>query len=337
MVYTFGLVKHANIRYRDSLIRLGRYELTAMLHALSLDCDVKAESAGGADFLTFRCRNLSEEELSFLSGHSTAVFFAEKTDSGLLRPVDAGKSGYLGEDLPEILKYKGKTSTSFLRLMINVARSVSGFSLSSDPLTVIDPVCGKGTACFCAVQSGMNSVGLDLDRKAVHEACDYFSRYLKINMLKHTCRKSSETAGNTSLPVVDFVFADTREHYILNRTRFLRLATGDTEMIAYLCRRFPGHLLIADLPYGVQHAPQFGAKPESFSSLFSRALPAWKKALLPGGVAAVSYNTLTFPTIQVSEIARSAGWIPCKIDFCTHFCHEVEQAVVRDVIFLINR
>ena len=148
---------------------------------------------------------------------------------------------------------------------------------------------------------------------------------------------AAETAGNNSLPVVDFVFADTREHYILNRTRFLRLATGDTEMIAYLCRRFPGHLLIADLPYGVQHAPQFGAKPESFSSLFSRALPAWKKALLPGGVAAVSYNTLTFPTIQVSEIARSAGWIPCKIDFCTHFCHEVEQAVVRDVIFLINR
>ncbi len=337
MVYTFGLVKHANIRYRDSLIRLSRYELTAMLRALSLDCDVQTESSGGADFLSFRCRELSAEELCFLSCHSSVVFFAEKTESGLLRPLDTRKSGYLGEDLPEILKYKGKTSASFLRLMINISRSISGYSLSSEPLTVLDPVCGKGTSCFCAVQSGMNSVGLDLDRKAVREASDYFSRYLKMNMLKHTCRNGSETAGKSSVPVTDFVFADTREHYLEKDTRFLRFAAGDTALAASVCRRTPAHLLIADLPYGVQHAPQSGGKPESFSSLFSRALPSWKKALLPGGAAAVSYNTLTFPTKQVSEIARSAGWVPCESDFCTHLRHEVEQAVIRDVIFLINR
>ena len=156
-------------------------------------------------------------------------------------------------------------------------------------------------------------------------------------MLKHSRRNGSETAGKVSVPVTEFLFADTREHFLKNDTRFLRLATGDTALASYLCRRSPAHLLIADLPYGVQHAPQFGAKPESFSSMFSRALPCWKKALLPGGVAAVSYNTLTFPTKQVSEIARSAGWIPFESDCCTHLCHEVEQAVVRDVVFFINR
>ena len=337
MIYTFGLVKHANIRYRDSLNRLGRYELLAMLHALSLDCDVQIESMGAADFLTFRCRELSEEELTYLCFHSVAVFFADKTDSGLLHPMDVSRPGYLGEDLPEILKYKGKTSSVFLRLMINIARSVSSFPLSGVPLTVLDPVCGKGTACFCALQAGMNSIGLDLDKKAVQEACEYFQRYLKTNLLKHSVQKSSETFGQSAVQVTDFTFADTKTHYQQNDTRFLRLAHGDTAIAPVLCRHSRVHLLIADLPYGIQHAPQFGTKPESFSSLLGRALPQWKKAMLPGAVAAISFNTLTFPKKQVLEIASSAGWIPVETQYTAHLRHEVEQAVVRDVVFLMNQ
>ena len=336
MVYTFGLVKHANIRYRDSINCLSRCELLAMLRALSIDCDVRNESYGGADFLTFQCRELNEDELHFLSGHSAAVFFSEKTADGLLRPIDTAKACYLGEDLPEILKYKGKTSPSFLRFMINLARSLSAFTFSPQPLTVLDPLCGKGTTCFCALQSGMNSIGMDLDRNAVREASDYFSRYLKLNMLKHTSRRSSETAGKTAVPVTDFVFADTKEHFLQKDTRFLRLAAGDTSLVSCLCRHTPVHLLIADLPYGVQHSPQSGTRPESFSSLLTRSLPSWKKSLLPGGVAAVSFNTLTFPAKQVREIAVSSGWIPCDSEFCIHLRHEVEQAVVRDSVFLIN-
>ena len=62
MVYTLGLAKHANIRYRDSLHRLHRCELISMLHAISADCEVAVESLGGADFLTFECRSLSARD-----------------------------------------------------------------------------------------------------------------------------------------------------------------------------------------------------------------------------------------------------------------------------------
>ena len=86
MVYTFGLAKHANIRYRDSMNRLHQCELVSMLHALSLDCDVAAESLGGADFLTLECRPLSPDELTWLSGHSAIVFMGEKIN-GLIRPL----------------------------------------------------------------------------------------------------------------------------------------------------------------------------------------------------------------------------------------------------------
>lgn len=336
MVYTFGLAKVSNIRYRDAANRLSCCELSAMLHALSVDCEVKVESIGGADFLSFESRVLSADELERLRSHSSVFFMAEKEPDGRLRPLDGGPSMYLEEDLPEILKYKGKTSASFTRLMINIALSLSPFFSSSSPLTLLDPLCGKGTSCFCALQAGMNAVGLDLDQKAVRESVDYFSRYLKVHQLKHTKRSVSETFLKASLPVTEFVFADTREHYQQDQTRSLRLAVGDTVLAPALCRRQPAHLLVADLPYGVQHAPQFGHKPESFRSLLARALPQWQKALQPGGVAALSFNTLTFPTQQVIDIARDAGWTLCEGAFLNHLRHEVEQAVVRDVVFITN-
>ena len=333
MVYTFGLAKYANSRYRDSANRLSRCELIAMLHSLSVDCDVSVETLGGSDFLTFECRQLSDHELLWLSGHSSVVFLSENV-GGMLRPL-SGPAPNPFEDLPEILKYKGKTSAAFTRMMINMARSLLPLSAPL-PLTLLDPVCGKGTACFCALEAGMNAMGLDIDHKAVKEAADYFSRYLKLQYLKHSVRNYSETLGKASLPVTEFVFSDSRDNYQLGVTRSLRLASGDTAMVYALCRRHPVHLLIADFPYGVQHAPRYGTKPESFRALLGRALPEWKKALAPGGVAAVSFNTLTFPRREVLEIVNASGFIPCDSEEYNHLRHEVEQAVVRDVVFMMN-
>ena len=334
MVYTFGLAKYANSRYRDAANRLSRCELLAMLRSLSIDCDVTVEALGGSDFLSFECRPLSAEELAWLSGHSSVVFISENV-RGLLRPLPSGTDPNPFEDLPEILKYKGKTSAAFTRMMINMARSLLSFSPSL-PLSLLDPVCGKGTACFCALEAGMNAIGLDIDHKAVKEASDYFLRYLKLHYLKHSVKSCSETLGKTSLPVTEFVFSDSRENYQQGLTRSLRLASGDTAAAYALCRRHSVHLLIADLPYGVQHAPRFGNKPESFRALLSRALPEWKKAMVPGGVAAVSFNTLTFPRKEVLDIAVSSGMIPCENEIFSHLRHEVEQAVVRDVVWMIN-
>ena len=149
----------------------------------------------------------------------------------------------LVEDLPEVLKYKGKTSVPFLRMMINVALSLSPYALSGDPVTLLDPVCGKGTSCFCALQAGMNAIGLDIDKKAVREAGDYFARYLKFHLLKHSVCDLSETAGKASIPVREFVFSDTREHYQAGETHVFRLAACDTGYADVLCRHRPVHLL----------------------------------------------------------------------------------------------
>ena len=333
MVYSFELIKHANIRYRDSLSVLAQCELFSMLLHLGISCDLNLEELGGSRFLTFECRELSEEELSFLSGHSAVVFLAEKTGD-YLRPLSFPDQAYLPDDLPEVLKYKGKTSAAFSRMMINTAAALTPFH--DHPFTFFDPLCGKATGCFCSLAAGMNAVGLDYDRKSVLEASDYFSRYLKFHKLKHEKTARSETFGNQSIPVTEFVFADRKEHYTAGDVRKLTLAYADTAESPALFRKKQAHIISADLPYGIQHAPMSGSRPEPINDFLRRILPVWKSILKPGGVIALSFNTLTLPTTFVRNALVSAGFHLPKSNLFTGLCHEVEHAVIRDVVFALN-
>ena len=336
MVYTFELIKHANIRYRDSLCLLARFELSVMLRSLSIFTEITEETIGGAAFLTFTCRELSESELVFLSGHSAVVFMAQK-EGPLLRPLSVPSEAYLPDDLPEILKYKGKTSVTFTRMMINVAVSLSSFSPADAPLLLFDPICGKGTTCFCALTAGMNAVGLDADRKEIREATDFFTRYLKYHRLKHTVSERSETLGKETIPLIGFTFANSRENWQLGNLRHLTFACADSGLSPALFRRHPAHILVADFPYGVQHGPSSpGNYPETLQHLLHRLLPVWKKTLLPGGAVALSFNSLTLNTSLVRDEFRQAGFVLPDGKDPSDLRHSVEQAVVRDVVFALN-
>ena len=290
---------------------------------------------GGSRFLTFECRELNEKEIEYLSGHSSVVFMAEKT-GGVLRPLPVSGNGYLPGDLPEVLKYKGKTSAVFTRMMINTALALSPFSHTVSPLVCLDPVCGKGTSCFCALLAGMNAVGIDMDHKAIREASDYFSRYLRFHRLKHERNERSFTADQRAVPVTEFVFADTKEHYQSGNTLSLKLACADTMDCSVLFRKEKAHIIVADLPYGIQHAPRSGSSLDSLHHFLTRVLPAWKKALVPGGVIAVSFNTLTLPSKAVADAFDKCGFrMPVNPVF-SDLRHEVEHAVVRDVVFAFN-
>lgn len=334
-VYSFQLIQHTNIKYRESLDRLGCNELSAMLFSMGINSPVHIEKLGGASFMLFDCDALSPEQIRIISGHSAITFMATM-ENGLLRPLERPRLDYLEEDLPEILKYKGKTSATFTRAMINVALSASAFQFAKQPLTVLDPICGKGTTAFCALQRGMNAAGVDIDTRALKESADYFERYLKYHGLKHSMKKVSETVGKTSVPVTKFVFAGSKEDWQANNNRMFNLYQADTALTENLFRKNRAHLIIGDLPYGIQHAPVSGSRTESFTSLLNRVLPSWFNALLPGGAIALSFNTLTLPTQKVQDCLRSAGFELCEGPGFTGYRHEVEQAVVRDAVFAVR-
>lgn len=332
MRYLFQLLPHPNVHYRASQAMLGSAELSSMLHALNIEAQVVVQTLGGAEFLCFEADTLSEEKVSRLARHSSLLMLCEEAAEGTLRPLSILRKDYLSRELAEVLKYKGKTSATFTRMMLNMACAAAGVLAAEKTPTVLDPICGRGTTLFCALEMGMNAVGLDVDCNDLQEAMRYFSRYCTMKKLKHNLKQGSETCGDVAVPSATYTLADTREHYAAGETRMLRLFHGDTALAGRLVRKARADVLVADLPYGVQHAPQAGRKPEGFRQLLKRALPAWQIALRPGGAAAISFNTLTLKRRELQQLMEEAGFIVLEDAPYGKLEHFVEQAVTRDVI-----
>ncbi len=328
--YCFQLYPHANIRYRESLQALGRAELACLLDACGVEADIQVQKFGGCTFLTFETDALTNQQWAVLCRHSATLMICRKEDDVLI-PLEKPEPMYLPEDLAELLKYKGKTSAMFTKMMINCTLCASDFLAVKAPV-VLDPMCGRGTTCFTALQSGMNAVGLDCDRRDLKETADYFSRYLQFHKLKHGLKQGSRTVKGTSVPEAIYTLADTKEHYQAGDTRSLTLLLGDTGLTGELMRKTPAHILVADLPYGVQHAPQDGRRAEAFPQLMRRALKSWHAALKPGGAMALSFNILTFPRGQLKTLVEEAGFTLVDQAYDHRYEHFVEQAVTRDVL-----
>lgn len=330
MIYRFLLLPHANIRYQESLNNLGKAELRCLLHAMNLSPQVEVEHIGGAPFLSFECEELTRSQLDALSCHSALTLMCQE-ENGLLRPLDRPDMDYLPRDLAEVLKYKGKTSAVFTKMMLNLAQTASRLD-GKQPLTVLDPLCGRGTTLFTALQCGMNSVGIDIDRKDLKEAADYFSRYLQFHRLKHKLDQGARTVKGQSVPDAVYTLANSKAAFQAGDTRTLRMMLGDTALIGAILKKSPADLIVTDLPYGVQHAPQEGRRSGSFAGMLRRVLPAWKDALKPGGGMAISFNALTLPRQTLLEVVEAAGFELMAEAPYDNFEHFVEQAVTRDVV-----
>ncbi len=331
MQFCLQLAPHANIRYREAQLKLGQAELQCLLTGLQLSCPVGSVTLGGVTFLTFETDGLTPAQLSAISRHSAALMICER-QGDLLRPLEKVSHAYLTEDLAEVLKYKGKTSAVFTRMMLNCAHAASDFFSAEEPLTVLDPMCGKGTTCFVALQQGMHAVGVDIDRRDLKEAADYFERHLQFHRLKHHLDQNSRTVRQQPIPTAVYTLADSKEHFRQDDTRTLSLFLADTGLTGELMKKQPVHLIVSDLPYGVQHAPQAGRRKESFTQLLARVLPAWHSALRPGGAIALSFNALTLKKADLVQLLTDAGFTPLCDAPHDDFEHFVETAVTRDFV-----
>lgn len=331
MVFLLQLTPHANIRYREAQVKLGQSELACLLMGLGMHAEITPCTVGGVSFLRFEAEELTGKQLSALSMHSAALMICEQQGC-LLRPLEKISHDYLSGDLAEVLKYKGKTSAVFTRMMMNCALTASDFFGKDETLTVLDPMCGRGTTCFVALQQGMNAVGVDIDNRDLKECADYFERYMQYHRMKHKLDQSSRTVRRHAVPAAVYTIADTKDHFREGDTRSLSLFLGDTGLTGELCRKTPTHLLVTDLPYGVQHAPQDGRRTESFLQVMKRALPQWRDAVRKGGAVALSFNTLTLKKTDLIQLLTDAGFSPLTEAPYDDFQHFVEQAVTRDFV-----
>lgn len=328
MKYTFLLYPHQNVRYRQSLRLLAEQELMMTLRALGHECDVKPCEMGGAAALSFEAEGLTERDMRMLSQMASVyVMFAQET--GGLTPLESLHPNYIGEDLPALLKYKGKTNEMFTDTMITMALASSSFMPMHDKdLIVCDPMAGRGTTLMLALRRGYHGVGIEIGKADVKEACDYMTRYLEFHRIKHKKTESSLTVrGKAGGRETKFVLSDTAENYKAGDTRSLRMICGDTRDALALLRAQSVHLMVTDIPYGVQKGT--AGKQDSIGGTLERALSGWYDTLKTGGVLAMSFNTYVTKRAELERLCELAGF---EIVQTGNLEHWVEQAINRDVI-----
>lgn len=331
MQYAFLLTPHANVRYRASLARIARAELMMMLDALGRAGDaVREDEIGGASVLVLETdRELAKREWALLSQQSSIYMFFACRPDGSLMPLERAHPAYVGEDLASLLKYKGKTNEMFTDGMITMALASSAFMSRHDSdLTVCDPMAGRGTTLMLALRRGYHGVGVEISRADVKEACDYLTRYLEFHRIKHKKTEAALTVkGQAGGRETRFVLSDTAEHFKAGDTRTLRMIQGDTRDTLALLKAKSVHLMVTDIPYGVQKGT--AGRQDSIGGTLEKALPAWHDTLRPGGVLAMSFNTYVTKRAELERLCALAGFEIVQTGSLEHW---VEQAINRDVI-----
>lgn len=326
--YAFLLYPHQNVRYRQSLCRLAVQELGMTLAALHRECEVKPCEMGGATFLTFDADKLTARDVRMLS-QVASVYVMFTMEDGRLTPMEPVHPQYVGEDLPALLKYKGKTNEMFTDTMITMALAQSGFMPVHDSqLVVCDPMAGRGTTLMLALRRGYHGVGIEIGKADVKEAADYVTRYLEYHRIKFKRSESAMTVrGKLGGRETKFVFSDSAEHFKEGDTRTLRMICGDTRETGALLKAQSVHLMVTDIPYGVQKGT--AGRQDTIGGTLRAALPGWYGVLKPGGVLAISFNTYVTRRAELERICEDAGFEIVRTESLEHW---VEQAINRDVI-----
>ncbi|MFR2496407.1 MAG: TRM11 family SAM-dependent methyltransferase [Christensenellales bacterium] len=328
MTYAFLLYPHANIRYRQSLLQLAVQELSMTLSALGREAEVVPQKMGGAMFLTFEAAKLTERDMRMLS-QLASVYMLFEMEDGKLTTLERTHPNYVGEDLPALLKYKGKTNEMFTDTMLTMALAASAFMPVHDSqLVVCDPMAGRGTTLMLALRRGYHGVGIEIGKADVKEAADYMTRYLEFHRIKYKRTDSALTVrGQVGGRENKFVFSDSAEHFKDGDTRTLRLICGDTREAEALLKPNSVHLMVTDAPYGVQKGT--AGRQDSIGGTIAAALPGWLDVLKSGGVLAMSFNTHVTRREGLVRLFEKAGF---EIVQTANLEHWVEQAISRDVI-----
>lgn len=326
---TFALLlaPSANRVYADAAVRLGRSELTVFAGAGALErplTDVGIEEIAGVPYLTF-AGDPSERDRATLAHLSAAYALFERVDGGLLRPVRLPAPGRFDDDLITIPKYTGKTNEQFTRLLTNLTVLAAGRRLD-ERLTVLDPLCGRGTTINQALMYGYDAIGVELDGKDVDAYAAFLKTWLRRKRIKHT-------AGITPVRRDRRLVARRFEAVVEGRQKVVVYA-GDTLAAREFLRARCADVIVTDAPYGVAHGSRTPGAGLSRSplDLLAAAAPVWAELLRPGGALGLSWNTHVAARADATKALAAAGFTPVEGPGYDDLAHRIDQAIERDVI-----
>lgn len=248
--------------------------------------------------------------LSFVHG----IF---EQDGGQLRPLDIEASFALHPDFVFGSKYRGKTNEIFTQFLINVGRQHLAGDRAKAP-KLLDPMCGRGTTLLWAFRYGIAAKGIEQDERALGEARQNIKKWCKIHRQKHEFTEGFVGRSNKQ-----------------NIGRFIRFAVegvalqlirGDTTNADDLLKDETFDLVIADLPYGVQHVSAKGTR--NPIATLRAAAPGWAQRVKRGGVMVLAYNRNLPSRSDLVACFEGTGLelSPFSIP------HRMSESIVRDVL-----
>ena len=181
--------------YFDSAMTIACSELKAILASEGVEVtEIGNKDVGLPAALVFSCETeLSEAQAGKIAASSIYYALFEVREDGLLRPIQAPAFNTFPESMSQILRYTGKTNEQFTRLMVNLG--VSAANTGSAQLTLMDPMCGKGTTLFEGLIHGLNVVGVEINQKWVQEIQTFIVKFMKNGRFKHKVSKEKRTSG----------------------------------------------------------------------------------------------------------------------------------------------
>ncbi len=331
---------HSRVYFEASL-KLSAAELSlALSHAGHKDFEIKEESFGSVPYLCFCCQGqINEKTLERLArcSFTYALFEVCETDKGpCLAPLTLPNPLYTNGGISCILKYSGKTNENFTRFMINLALFSSPFY--GEKIKLLDPVAGKATTLFEALSLGYDAYGIELSEKAVHDAFTYLKKYLETEKFKHRCGHETINIKESSAGAKRFFaeLAKTKQEMKENSVKHWEMVCGSSQYADSYFKKNSFHLIVGDLPYGVQHGNVSSSRQGSFTrspkELVSLCSPSWHKVLKTGGVIALSWNSFVFSRQQFAKLLEDAGFSVFYGDLYESLEHRVDNSIKRDLI-----
>jgi len=263
----------------------------------------------------------------------SALFAVFRRDGERLLPLSTPLPDLFEDDLVTIPKYPGKTNEQFTRLLLNVTLA-STTPPPSSGLSVLDPLCGRGTTLSTALTLGHDVAGVDADQKAIEAYAAYLRTYLRRKRLKHTADMSPVRREGKSLGRrLDVEVTPSGSDQRLKLTAF----SGDTRQSAALFGKRRFDAIVTDAPYGIVHGSQTdvrgvsGTRDRSPAGLIGEALAVWAGQLRSGGAIGLSWNTYGLSREALTGLAEAAGLSPLSSDPYLRFAHRVDSSIQRDI------
>ena len=330
------LAPSANRVYASEADRLVAAELKIMLGSDDQP-PIEPVTLAGVGYLALGIESLDQYACRAL-GRLSGCYAAFRREHDRLLPVEVRTPDLFDDDLVTIPKYPGKTNEQFTRLLINVTLA-SRRREAGGPISILDPMCGRGTTLSTAMMLGCNAAGVEVEAKAVEAYTAYLRTYCQRKRLKHTLdlspvRREGKIIGKR---LEAEVIPASRQ-----RPLALTVFSGDTRQSAALFGKRRFDAVVADAPYGVVHGSQSGVRgaggkrSRSAAGLISEALPVWAGQLKSGGALGLSWNAIGLRRERLLDDVGAAGLEPLDFGPYRDFEHRVDSSIRRDIVVAVK-